>query len=119
MTTNRSVWQATATIPEYDEIDRDQQCDVLVVGGGIIGLTTALYLQQEGTDVVLLEARRIGARTSGNANWPEGHRSSIRQATCSAKQMSHGISVCPRSLQGPTKPACQGRARRLCASTTR
>ena len=66
MTTNRSVWQATATIPEYDAIDRDQHSDVLVVGGGVIGLTTALYLQQEGTDVVLLEARRIGARTSGN-----------------------------------------------------
>jgi glycine/D-amino acid oxidase-like deaminating enzyme/nitrite reductase/ring-hydroxylating ferredoxin subunit len=66
MTTNRSVWQATATIPQYAALDRDQHCDVLVVGGGIVGLTTALYLQQEGTDVVLLEAVRIGARTSGN-----------------------------------------------------
>ena len=66
MTTNRSVWLATATMPQYEAIDRDLQGDVLVVGGGIIGLTTALYLQQEGLDVVLLEASRIAARTSGN-----------------------------------------------------
>jgi glycine/D-amino acid oxidase-like deaminating enzyme/nitrite reductase/ring-hydroxylating ferredoxin subunit len=60
------VWLATSTIPEYDGILADKHADVVVVGGGLIGLTTALYLQQEGTDVVLLEAGRIGGRTSGN-----------------------------------------------------
>jgi glycine/D-amino acid oxidase-like deaminating enzyme/nitrite reductase/ring-hydroxylating ferredoxin subunit len=66
MTTHRSVWLETATIPEYDAIRADKHTDVVVVGGGLIGLTTALHLQQEGADVVLLEAGRLGARTSGN-----------------------------------------------------
>ena len=66
MTTQGSVWLATATIPQYDGILTDKHADVVVVGGGLIGLTTALYLQQAGADVVLLEAGRLGARTSGN-----------------------------------------------------
>ncbi|QNE21417.1 FAD-dependent oxidoreductase [Kribbella qitaiheensis] len=66
MTTHGSVWLATARMSRYDVLATDQQADVLVVGGGVIGLTTALQLQLEGADVVLVEAGRIGARTSGN-----------------------------------------------------
>ena len=38
---------------------------MVVVGGGITGVTAALLLQQQGRDVVLLEAARIGAGTTG------------------------------------------------------
>src|SRR5215470_10241069 len=61
-----SVWLATVDMPRYDVLDADREADVLVVGGGLIGLTTALHLQQEGVDVILLEGRRIGTRTSGH-----------------------------------------------------
>ncbi|MFI6826999.1 FAD-dependent oxidoreductase [Kribbella sp. NPDC050241] len=66
MTVQNSVWLATASMPQYDALDTDLNADVLIVGGGVIGLTTALFLQQDGADVILLEAGRIGARTSGN-----------------------------------------------------
>jgi glycine/D-amino acid oxidase-like deaminating enzyme/nitrite reductase/ring-hydroxylating ferredoxin subunit len=66
MTIQGSVWLETATIPQYDGIQSEKQAEVVVVGGGLIGLTTALYLQQEGAQVVLLEAGRLGSRTSGN-----------------------------------------------------
>lgn len=42
--------------------------DVLVVGGGIVGVATALALQEAGRDVVLVDRREVGQETSyGNA----------------------------------------------------
>jgi len=61
-----SVWTETAEIPSYDALDADVSCDVVVVGGGWIGLTTALLLAQEGAGVVVIEGGRIARRTSGN-----------------------------------------------------
>ncbi|MCT4610255.1 MAG: FAD-binding oxidoreductase [Pelagimonas sp.] len=40
-------------------------CDVCVIGGGFMGLSTALHLAQRGYDVVLLEAQRLGFGASG------------------------------------------------------
>jgi glycine/D-amino acid oxidase-like deaminating enzyme/nitrite reductase/ring-hydroxylating ferredoxin subunit len=40
-------------------------CDVAVIGGGIVGVTTAYRLAREGARVCLLEARRIGAGATG------------------------------------------------------
>lgn len=42
----------------------DMSCDVVIVGGGFAGVTTANRLAQEGVKVLLLEARdRLGGRT--------------------------------------------------------
>ena len=41
---------------------------VIVVGGGVIGLSTAYYLAKSGADVLLLERNEIGSgASSGNA----------------------------------------------------
>ena len=43
---------------------------VTVVGGGVIGLCTAYYLQQAGADVTVVESNRVGSGAShGNAGW--------------------------------------------------
>ncbi|MEF3047860.1 NAD(P)/FAD-dependent oxidoreductase [Pseudotabrizicola sp. L79] len=45
-----------------------QAADVVIIGGGVIGVMTALYLAQAGEKVVLLEKGRIAAEQSGR-NW--------------------------------------------------
>ncbi|HYF18778.1 MAG TPA: FAD-dependent oxidoreductase [Ramlibacter sp.] len=62
-----SVWRATASAPGFAMLQGDVQCDVLVVGGGITGVTTALLLAEAGRKVVLLEAGEIGAGTTGHS----------------------------------------------------
>ncbi len=36
-----------------------QKCDVIIVGGGIIGLMSAYYLNQAGRDVTVIEQHEI------------------------------------------------------------
>ncbi|MCI2397998.1 FAD-binding oxidoreductase [Aliiroseovarius subalbicans] len=45
-------------------------CDVVVIGGGVIGVSTALFLARAGQNVVLLEKGRIaGEQSSRNWGW--------------------------------------------------
>jgi glycine/D-amino acid oxidase-like deaminating enzyme/nitrite reductase/ring-hydroxylating ferredoxin subunit len=62
-----SVWRATAPGPGFAMLQGDLQCDVLVVGGGITGVTCALLLAEQGRKVVLLEAGEIGSGTTGHS----------------------------------------------------
>ncbi|WBY02359.1 FAD-dependent oxidoreductase [Ramlibacter tataouinensis] len=62
-----SVWRATAPGPGFEPLQGDVPCDVLVVGAGITGLTTALLLAEQGRKVVLLEAGEIGSGTTGHS----------------------------------------------------
>ena len=63
------LWTDTAgPAPDAPPLDGAQQADVVVVGGGYTGLSAALHLAQEGTDVVLLEAETPGFGASGRNN---------------------------------------------------
>jgi glycine oxidase len=42
---------------------------VVVVGGGIVGCTTAMLLRQQGWQVTVVERNIIAAQTSGEASW--------------------------------------------------
>ncbi len=55
-------------LPEAAASRSPSRADVIVIGGGVIGLTTALYLQRAGRSVLLLAASEAGEGTSaGNA----------------------------------------------------
>jgi glycine/D-amino acid oxidase-like deaminating enzyme len=55
----------TASAPKFPELAGDVACDVVVVGAGITGITTALLLAKSGADVAVIEASRVGSGTTG------------------------------------------------------
>ena len=61
----RSLWFEGRDAPARPPLDRDIAADVVVVGAGIVGLTTAFLLEREGMDVVVLEMRRVAAGATG------------------------------------------------------
>jgi glycine/D-amino acid oxidase-like deaminating enzyme/nitrite reductase/ring-hydroxylating ferredoxin subunit len=54
----RSYWTDSASLPSFAKLNRDTTADVVVVGGGFTGLTTAYLLTRAGRRVVLLERHR-------------------------------------------------------------
>lgn len=61
-----SYYAATAKpLAPFPALHGAETCDVCVVGGGFMGLSTALHLAQRGYDVVLLDAQRVGFGASG------------------------------------------------------
>src|SRR5690606_9216000 len=60
------LWLDTQNTHSFPEVSRDEECDVLVVGGGITGITTAYLLSKENVNVVLVEAHRFLNLTTGN-----------------------------------------------------
>lgn len=63
---NRSYWIATSEAPARPFLDADADADLVVIGGGITGLTAALLAAQGGSRVMLLEARHLATGTTGN-----------------------------------------------------
>lgn len=50
---------------QFPTLDADLECDVVVIGGGLLGASTALHLAEQGVDTILLEKNRIGGAASG------------------------------------------------------
>ena len=64
-----SLYAATARpAPHTPPLDGDARADVLVVGAGFTGLSTALHLARRGVDTIVLEAAEPGWGASGRNN---------------------------------------------------
>ncbi|WP_181312515.1 FAD-dependent oxidoreductase [Nocardioides campestrisoli] len=61
------IWLDGRDAPAHPSLAADIDCDVLVVGAGITGLSTAWELARAGRRVVLLEARALGVSTTGGS----------------------------------------------------
>ncbi|WP_026870600.1 FAD-dependent oxidoreductase [Inquilinus limosus] len=67
---SRSFWMETAPTIEAPPLAADAECDVVVVGSGIAGLSTAYELARFGRHVIVVDRGRIGrgmtARTTAH-----------------------------------------------------
>lgn len=55
-----SIWMATAETPHEAALSEDTRADVVIIGAGIAGMTTAYLLAREGKSVVVLDDGPIG-----------------------------------------------------------
>ncbi|MGH2807560.1 MAG: FAD-dependent oxidoreductase [Actinomycetota bacterium] len=87
---NISYWLDSTSLPDYPAIDNDLEVDVCVIGGGIVGITTALLLKRAGKRVAVLEALKLLHGTTGytTAKVTAGH--SLMYQTLESK---HGRDV--------------------------
>lgn len=63
---SHGLWEKTApAAPETNALQGDLTADVVIVGGGFTGLSTALHLAEKGTRAIVLEGIEIGYGGSG------------------------------------------------------
>ena len=63
----KSLWiETTQEELNLKPLEKDEETEVCIIGGGLFGLTTAYYLTQQGKKVIVLEKGELGEKVSGN-----------------------------------------------------
>lgn len=57
----KSIWNQTCQIPRRNPLEGNLDTEIAIIGGGLAGILTAFYLGEEGRQVVVLEASKIGS----------------------------------------------------------
>jgi glycine/D-amino acid oxidase-like deaminating enzyme/nitrite reductase/ring-hydroxylating ferredoxin subunit len=75
---SQSIWTVLTPKPELSQLVPDGlHVDVIVIGAGVTGVTTALLLKDAGRSVAVVEAREIG---SGVTSGSSGHLTQVLDA---------------------------------------
>lgn len=61
----KSIWTETTTIPKRNQLSGSRRTDTVVIGAGLFGVLAAHYLMEQGREVMVLEANRIGSGQTG------------------------------------------------------
>jgi glycine/D-amino acid oxidase-like deaminating enzyme/nitrite reductase/ring-hydroxylating ferredoxin subunit len=65
--TRGNYWSATSNEPDFPKLAGDLAVDVAIIGGGIVGITTARVLKDLGKTVAVVEALRVGHQVTGQS----------------------------------------------------
>ncbi|HYH35307.1 MAG TPA: FAD-binding oxidoreductase, partial [Nocardioides sp.] len=93
----RSVWEDDRVPETMPPVEVEGHHDVVVVGGGLTGITTALLLASAGRSVLVLEARHLGAGTTGGST---AKVSALQGTRLSAIARRHSIETVRHYVQG-------------------
>ena len=70
---NKSIWVDGVKNDKLPNLDKDISCDVLIIGGGMAGLSVAYNLMNSKKNVVLIEKNRCGmgvsSKNTGKLTW--------------------------------------------------
>lgn len=59
--TVKSLWRETQKIAERETLPENLKVDTVVIGAGMAGILTAYFLQKQGREVVIVEAKEIAS----------------------------------------------------------
>ena len=62
----KSLWSKTTQLPEQKALNADLQVQNVVIGAGMAGILIAYFLQENGQEVVILEANEIASGQTKN-----------------------------------------------------
>lgn len=75
-----------------------RSADVVIIGGGIIGVSTALFLARKGVKVVLLEKGRVaGEQSSRNWGWIRQQGRDLAELPIMREANQHWLSLAPET----------------------
>ena len=63
---NKSIWELTTSISKRKALDKDIECDILIVGAGLAGTLLGYFLSKENKDVVIIDKDTIASGTTKN-----------------------------------------------------
>lgn len=64
---NYSIWKENIKIKNFDSLKENKKVDVLIIGGGITGISCLYHLKENKLNVMLVEQNKIGLSTTGNS----------------------------------------------------
>ena len=98
---NKSLWLKNIKEKALPRLKEDIKTDILIIGGGITGLSTAYFLKDSNKDIVLVDQNKIGhgttAKTTGKLTYLQG---SIYQKL----ENIYGIDIAKKYLESQKYP---------------
>lgn len=64
---NYSIWKDNLKLKKFSKLDKDLDVDVLIIGGGITGISILYYLMDSNLKVALVEQNKIGMGVTANS----------------------------------------------------
>ena len=62
-----SIWKDYSNKTNYNKLDKDIDVDVLIIGGGITGVSALYHLKDSNMKVALVEQNKVAYSTTGNS----------------------------------------------------